>query len=339
MIALEEAETKIRQTVKYEFFALKSKSEIDVKIRKIINSELKAITIPDLLTAARYSLWKFYNIQYRELQRSFGLILPVMSAVFLLLNKNLNGETISPTKTKIQQARDFLEENGYSDARLMGTPLRKFSQEYANKNVRPALDRLAKQEAKDPDDLSGRNSLRNRAEMEVRYNANQDSISDLRARGVKLVIASSHADCSERCRHWQGRVYSLDGTHGVTDDGREYIPIETATDVYYTTEAGKTYKNGLLGFNCRHYLVEYKKGYYFPRPNPIVEKREYEITEEQRRLERQVRKWKIRAVESKGQSPEEYKKARQKAIEWNKTYIEFSRQHGRAYYPSRTRIL
>lgn len=338
-MALEEAETKIRQTVKREYFSRTPKRTIDSKIYKIISSALKEIKIAVLRGAGQRSLWRFYNNQYAELQRSFERQLPVMGALFLLLNKDLNGEPINPTKSKTNQAREFLEDNGYSQARLMGVPLQKFSQEYINKNVKPAIARLAEQEAKDPDDFTGRNSLRNRAEMEVRYAANQGSISELKARGVRLVICSVHADCSKRCRGWQGRVYSLDGTRGTTDDGRSFVPLEEATDVYYTTKAGKTYKNGLLGFNCRHYLVEYKPGYYFPRPNPVIEKREYGITEEQRRLEHEVRKWRIKAVESKGQDDEAYKKARQKAIEWNKAYVKFSKEHGRAYYPSRTKIL
>lgn len=81
--------------------------------------------------------------------------------------------------------------------------------------------------------------------------------SDFKSNGVKLVIASAHADCSGRCSKWQGKVYSLDGSYGTTEDGREYQPLENATDVYYTTKAGRTYKNGLLGFNCRHKLHEF----------------------------------------------------------------------------------
>ena len=69
------------------------------------------------------------------------------------------------------------------------------------------------------------------------------------------------------------------------------------------------------------------------------ERREYAITEEQRRLERQVRKWRTEAVENKGQDDKKYKQARKKAIEANKAYIDFSIKHDRAFYPSRTKII
>ena len=179
--------------------------------------------------------------------------------------------------------------------------------------------------------------------MEVRYKAHVDEIEKFKQDGVKLVIASTHADCSKRCAKWQGKVYSLDGSTGKTDDGRKYIPLEVATDnnqVYYTNpKTGTQYKGGLLGYNCRHYLVAYKKGYRFPQPNAKEERREYAITQKQRALERQVRKWRTLAVTLKGVNREEYLQARRKAIEWNKQYIEFSQKHGRAYYPSRTQLI
>ena len=132
-------------------------------------------------------------------------------------------------------------------------PLGKYYKDVWEENVLPTLDKIAQSKALDPNDLTGRNSLRNLAEMEVRYTDHLDSIDDLKSRGVKLVIASTHADCSKRCLRWQGRIYSLDGTYGEIN-GKKYIPLEVATNIYYTTKAGRVYKNGLLGFNCRHRL-------------------------------------------------------------------------------------
>lgn len=338
-IALEEAETKIRQVVKNEYFAQAPKTAIDQKVFRIIREVEKSIDLPELREAARRSLLRFYLAQYEELRRSFGWQLPLLAALFLLNGKTLTGREIKPTRAQTEQARQTLEQAGYDRSRLLGSPLQKFSKDYMERNVKPALDRLAAQQARDPDDVSGRNTLRNRAEMEVRYQAHQDEIAGFKARGVNLVICSTHADCSARCAPWQGRVYSLDGTYGTTDDGRRYEPLENATDILYTTKAGKTYKNGLLGFNCRHYLVPYKSGYRFPKPNVVEERREYEITQEQRRLEANVRRWRTKAIELKGQDPKGYSEARKKAVEWNQAYIEFSKLNNRAYYPSRTKLL
>ena len=194
-------------------------------------------------------------------------------------------------------------------------------------------------EAEDPDSasrLGHRSTLRNRAEREVRHEYQIQQIAEMRARGVRLVIASAHADCSERCRPWQGGVYSLDGTRGVTDDGRPYVPLEEATEIL--TKNGKWF-NGLLGFNCRHYLVEYKPGRAFPKASAATERKEYAITQRQRALERNVRKWRIEAEINKGVDPDRYREARRKAIAWNKSYEQYSRANKRAFYPSRVQLL
>lgn len=340
---MEEAETKIRKVTKDEFFKQTRKTAIDRKVYAIIREAMAQIKIPDLRRAAEVSLLDFYNRQYRELRRSFSWQLPMVAALALLNGHRTDGTPVRTTVQEQSAAWRTVEAAGYSGARVMGVPMQRFSQDYIRENVQPALDRLAKQYPYDPDSgltpQEHRNSLRNRAEFEVRGQAQQDSIDGFRSRGVKLVICSTHADCSKRCASWQGRVYSLDGTSGRTDDGRAYVPLENATEIYDETKAGKRWRNGLLGFNCRHFLVEYKTGYYFPEPNAAEEEKEYMITEIQRRLERNVRYWRTVAVENKGVNHERYVEARAKAIEWNKRYIEYSQKNNRAYYPSRTKIL
>ena len=257
----------------------------------------------------------------------------------------LSSGKITPSNSQITalRAKGIFIDNYYSvnvpNANLYGVPLRKFQEDYLRDNVKPVFDRLIKDQPRDPYDESGRNTLRNLAEMEVRYNDHLQQIDDLKAAGHKLVIASTHADCSDRCRPLQGRVYSLDGTSGTTDDGRKYVPLEVATDIFYTTKAGKTYKNGLLGFNCRHYLVPYEKGYRFPKPDVQEERKQYGITLKQREYERNVRHWRTEALTTKGIDEKRYAEARKKAIAWNNAYIEYSRENKRAYYPSRTKII
>lgn len=343
---MEEAETKIRQVAKDEFFKQTRKTAIDRKVYAIIREAMAQIKIPDLRRASEVSLLDFYNRQYRELRRSFSWQLPMVAALALLNGHRTDGTPVRATMREQSAAWRTVEAAGYSGSRVMGVPMQRFSQDYIRENVQPALDRLAKQYPYDPDSgvtpQEHRNSLRNRAEFEVRGQAQQDSIDGFRSRGVKLVICSTHADCSERCRPYQGRVYSLDGTRGRTDDGRDYVPLEEATNNprdSYATKAGKVWQNGLLGFNCRHFLVEYKSGYHFPKPDVKAERKEYMITETQRRLERNVRDWRTVAVENKGVNHERYVAARAKAIEWNKRYIEYSQKNNRAYYPSRTKIL
>lgn len=334
---MEEAETQIRSIVKEEYVRRTPLVVINKKVNEVIKKALAKVKIPSLRLSATKSLINFFRRQYDEIKR----ISPDKLLIATFLYSYLIGERKPTEEQKTALRRQNISiSNGRASTNLTyGVPLQKFSRDYFRDNVKPIYERLVKQYPLDPNDVSGRNSLRNLAEMEVRYQSHKDSIENLKAKGVKLVIASTHADCSERCAKWQGKVFSLDGTYGTTDDGRPYEPLENATDVYYTTKAGKTYKNGLLGFNCRHFLIPYKSGYRFPKPNVNEERRQYGITLRQRELERQVRKWRTEAITLRGLNREAYLSARQKAIEWNKAYIKFSHDNGRAYYPSRTEII
>lgn len=338
---MEEAETEIRKTVQYEYFNGTSKTALNEKIKRIIQIAIDKVKILELKRVAAKSLLNFYERQYSEIKRISPLKMAFILALGILQGQKIEGiKTLylpyTPTK---EQARTFLLRQGVRSANLYGVPLQKFSKDYIEKNIQPTLNNLVKQFPLDTDDITGRMSLRGKAELEVRYQHNLDMVADLKSAGHKLVICSTHADCSDRCAKWQGRVYSLDGTSGTTDDGRKYVPLEDATDIFYTTKSGKTYKNGLLGFNCRHYLVPYKSGYRFPKPNVKEERKQYAITVKQRQLERQVIKWKTEAVTCKLTDKTRYKFARERAEEWNNLYIEFSKQNNRAYYPSRTKII
>ena len=333
-LALEIAETKIRQIVKTEYLKRTPRQQIDTLVKKVIFESIKQIKITELRKATIISLTRFYNQQYDAIKSLFNGDIVALLAIILLNNKSA---TYSEKNKAINtlRAKGFIPKMG---ANIYGQANNEYINNYMKK-VAETMDKMAKMQPKDPHDTSGRNTLRNRAEMEVRYQGHLDNIAKLKAEGHKLVIASTHADCSKRCSEWQGKVYSLDGTYGKTDDGRDFVPLEVATDVFYHTNAGKTYKNGLLGFNCRHYLIAYKSGFHFPQPNEKKERKERKITAKQRYLERNVRYWRDVAIEKKDIDKDEYLIAREKAIEWNNKYIKFSQQHNRAYYPSRTKVI
>lgn len=305
---------------------------------RIIQNALDNIALPVLKDAARRSLWNFLNRQYEMLVNRLGASIFLAAAFVSLTASKEEKAYVIPE----QKAREYVKIYAVDPPATYGVAMKKYAEDYLKENVAPVMEMLAEQYPYDPDDESERehrNSLRNRAEMEVRYQGHLDNIEELKAAGHKLVIASTHADCSERCKPYQGRVYSLDGTSGETDDGRPYVPLEDATDIYYRTKKGILYKNGLLGFNCRHYLVPYTSGRRFLEYKESTTDEQYDITKRQRALERQVRLWKTKAIELKGSNKVKYKLAREKAVEWNKRYIAFSKQHNRAYDPTRTRLI
>ena len=299
-ITLEDAQGEIKKTIKDAYLAGKSRRETERLVALIIAAAVKKLHTPALIDCAPRSLWTMA----RKVYSNFS---------------TLNAETLKTI--------------------AKGVPTGQYPKTYM-KQVNDTLRKIADIQALDADDVTGRNSLRNRAEMEVRYEYHQNEIADFKKQGAKLVICSTHADCSDRCYPWQGRVYSLDHTTGITADGKRYIPLETATDIYYTTKAGKTYKNGLLGFNCRHRLYEYKDGMQVPYVSATEQKQEYAITVRQRQMETQIRHYREEYLIYHGTTNEALaQRARKKAIALNKRYIAFSQKNERAYYPDRVKII
>ena len=194
-ITLEDAQGEIKKTIKDAYLAGKSRRETERLVALIIAAAVKKLHTPALIDCAPRSLWAMA----RKVYSNFS---------------TLNAETLKTV--------------------AKGVPTGQYPKAYM-KQVNDTLRKIADIQALDADDVTGRNSLRNRAEMEVRYEYHQNEIADYKKQGAKLVICSTHADCSDRCYPWQGRVYSLDHTTGITADGKRYIPLETATDIYYTT--------------------------------------------------------------------------------------------------------
>ena len=346
---LTEAESLIRLAVKDSIFKRIPRSRLDKQITEIIKSVIATIKIPSLKKAAYFSLIQFYHTQRRIAERYlFGARLLLFLALSKLWGYKHSEDSLNNEYTKfitVRKARDVIENTPYIppedkyEILNYGNALNVWHERYAKEYLKPMLDQMAKDEALDPDSeeyLGRRSTLRNRAEREVRYQAHIDEIEAFKKAGVRLVICSSHANCSERCRPWQGRVYSLDGTYGTTPDGREYVPLEKATDIL--TPNGKWF-NGLLGFNCRHYLVPYKDGYEFPKVSARTEEREYKIDQKQRYLERKVREWRTKAEMYKGVDHKSYSDAADRAKSWYRKYITFSHKNGRAYFTSRINLL
>lgn len=253
-LAIENAQNDIRLLIQRAYLYNYARVYTEKALKSIIESALKSIDIPRLKRDTVLSLTNYANRQKNAWKNSG--ITPAL-LFFIAKRINASGEpdkkvlTERLPNTEIQ--RDIERLTGKSVETVnKGVPLQRFYGEIWKEKIKPTLSKIAAEKALDPNDYTGRNSLRNLAEMEVRYQGHKDEIEELKASGEKLVLCSTHADCSERCAPYQGRLYSLDGTSGEID-GIKYVPLEYATNNprdRYTTKAGRTYQNGLLGFNC-----------------------------------------------------------------------------------------
>lgn len=325
-LLVEETQTEIKELIKDMILKGKNKFEIGKEIEKKINVCLDELEIERLKEEVERGLRAFADKVYIILFILFANI------TYKQIQAISNVARGSATPKDIRTAEQALGQMAYERR----VPLNMYSKNYMQM-VKERIDTLSRLEAKE--DYTSRMTLRNSAEIQVRHEAIEKQLQDLRDKGENLIWIVPHANCSERCQPFQGKLYSLDGTYG-TVDGIQYQPLEVATEVYETTKAGKIYKNGCLnGFNCRHRTQPYRQGNK-PKtiPAAVIDK-ERDINNKQRYLERGVRSWRDRALQWKGIDDNEYRYAKAKAVEWNNKYIEFSKKNGVAYYPDRTKII
>lgn len=350
---IESAEIEILEYTRKAVLSFYSKDRFKQDIDSIIGRMAERLKNPTLIEKARVGLRTYAQRCYAKERRLLTLHASFY-AVLLVGQREKKDEAIKQIGAFKQSLdKEYRTSTGFLtllERRLPDTvyptslPLDIYHKEYMKK-VKDVYSSLVADNAKE--NYQTNVSLRNIAEMTVRYDHQTDMINRKRAEGKKLVYILAHANCSERCAKYQvggtkhsSGLYSLDGTEGVTPEGVKYKPLEFATDNpedRYTTKAGITYQNGCLtGFNCRHKLGDYKPGV---KPLPIsteyIEKRRA-IEEKQRAFERNIRHYKREAILATNKKDREEFKAKAKAL--NTRYEVFSRKNKAAFFEERTKI-
>jgi len=162
-------------------------------------------------------------------------------------------------------------------------------------------------------DQAGRNwDIQSYAEMSVRSASGRAAIQGqkdrLQENDRDLVIVSDHAEECELCRPWEGKVLSISGEHNT------FPPLSQAEE------------EGLFHPNCAHSLGAYIHNLTEP-PDPESTPDEYEDRQQQRYLERGIRKWKRR--KAAGMTEDEQEKAQSKVREWQGRLADFIEQTDR----------
>ncbi len=105
--------------------------------------------------------------------------------------------------------------------------------------------------------------------------------------GINLIEVSSHMGARPKCAIDQGKIYSRDGTSGVTTDG-------AGNKIHFTPFSQTSYgqPDGILGINCGHVQYPFAEGInfqrYFPYPKEENDRR-YMQFQQQRAMERGIR--------------------------------------------------
>lgn len=171
-------------------------------------------------------------------------------------------------------------------------------------------------------------SLWQKAELEVRYDHQMKMLEDAKKEG-DLYWLSSHPDASRRCAPWQGKLVSLTEhakypNYRVRKEGNFWV--YSLTDIMAKKDKYGYNNNIICGFNCRHHLIKYD-GQLPPKHYDKEDvKKQREIEETIRKMEREIRKkqkyLKMLKADGETKSVASAKKEIDNMIERYKSYCE-----------------
>ncbi|MCU5708107.1 phage minor capsid protein [Bacillus cereus] len=158
--------------------------------------------------------------------------------------------------------------------------------------------------------------------------ANEMQMTRMDEYDVDLIETSSHLGARPRCAPYQGRIYSKSGK------SKRYPPFSSTS---YGEAAG------LLGVNCRHIIYPYIQGKSTKRYEPYdtdENSKAYKESQQQRSLERQIRKAKkeVKVMEALGDA-EGVKEAKNKVSQRQSNMREFINQTKRKRQYNREQIV
>lgn len=299
-----DTQTEIKELIKIALVNINSMFHFQENVNKLVDNRVKSIKNENLRETARRTLKQYANNEYQQMIINLNLgQLPIIVAFQL---KELKSDENKVLQKVINDKINVLPKS----------------------KVISAYSQLGNSQAK----VSYGKSLYGYSELTARFEEQQEMVNNLKQK-TKLVICDTHSDCSDRCFKWQGRIYSLDGSSGTTEDGKTFIPLEVAVN---DTTFGN--HNGLLGYNCRHKLHAYVPGMKAIKVSKQEQQKQQKISVMQRALEREIRNTKDSAIAFKGIDDEKYKLYQTKSKILTKEYNEFCEKNNRVKYYSRLTI-
>ena len=155
--------------------------------------------------------------------------------------------------------------------------------------------------------------------------------------GIQLIEVSSHMGARPLCAPYQGRIFSRDGSKGITMDG-------AGGKIYYTPLSETSYGQpaGLFGINCGHVQYPFAPGInfqrYFPYPKEENDRR-YQQFQRQRAMERDIRATKRECMMLQELDDKEgLQKASQRLRAQKQKYSQYSKDCGLGTHYDRTQV-
>jgi len=147
--------------------------------------------------------------------------------------------------------------------------------------------------------------------------------------GSDIIQVDSHAGARPLCYPWQGKLISR------TDNARDVEDLYgTKVHVYALSETSYGQPAGLFGINCRHFGTPFIPGFSGLGNRNLIQPKEendrrYELTQEQRGMERAIRDARLMESVSKARGDkEEAEKWHRKAEELSDRIRDFCEENG-----------
>ena len=340
---LARAETKIKQFISAYSLNLWSKIELQKQINDVIGEFAKKI--PEDLPEKEEYIAGLHYFATKEIQKQYAKMIMLLGLVVF----SFAFRQVSPPKTpkeayaiakKVESGQFKVLEPQFSDYKTYGSVN---IQNYGIK-LRKEIKRLANEQAGTMPIGKRPMTLWQKTELDMRSKSQMEMLDNVYTSENDLWWLSSHADCSERCAKWQGKLVSkslppTDETMwtGKKEGSRKVYSLNGIVNI--VDKYG--YKNNIIvGFNCRHRLIAYQKG---TRPAQDYEgkdiKKERLINDKMRATERKIRSIKTESVLMREIDRNEALALKEKANVLYERYVAFAQKNQVAYYPDRCIII
>lgn len=356
LLKIEESKTLVKK-ITTEALATPTSEEL---VKDKINSVLKSCK--DFLSGYGTNYQDLIKSSYNGLRNLANRCLNEVQAFFKnnkdnLLARNLAQAFAKSDKPKKTVNRTFVINGGEATLEEdMSVKFKETSGEFGydqmiiedyQARVKEAINTISKQTLTEKTyrEVNGRKvgapvfvSIRNKAEMAVRYDAMKEELKEFVADKEQYVIVSQHADASLRCSPLQGLLYKLD----VNPEDHIKVVLSSKElgskkpkeigkvdgNPYYSLKEAMSY--GLFSYNCRHRFIKYIPGQkitpQYQYDSKAAEAKR-EIDTNMRTLERQIRMLKEREVLSIDSNERKaYIKASKQA---QAKYRAYAQKHGR----------
>ncbi|MFG2976293.1 phage minor capsid protein [Streptomyces sp. NPDC048331] len=121
----------------------------------------------------------------------------------------------------------------------------------------------------------------------------QAHVDRLAAAGQQFVYVSAPGGSCPLCEPWEGKILAISGPPGRRDVEVPHTTGRGAVTVHVAGSLMEARQAGFQHANCRHSVSLYLPGVTTP-PTAPADAPSYKSSQEQRRLERQIRRWKRR---------------------------------------------